>query len=197
MSTVSRLTTSTSGSGNGDSGSNTQATPTNNGGSQNEESSSQRARRQNIIQLSNPKTYQGAISDIGAVLALRHEKLDQKKQFQVFMEKVGTYVLSNLEDGGDVMPLFRRLEDPTISFDKKRKPKSLTDEQKQDPVNVDIYKEQIKIYVSRQCSLRRNTESGMVSYGVSAALASTQESRNTSTTKTSPLILTWSGWSKN
>ena len=158
MSTISRLTTSTPGSGNGDSGSNTQATPTNNGGSQNEESNYQRGRRQNSIQLTNLKSYQGAISDIGAILALRHEKLDHKKQFQVFMEKVGTYVLSNLKDGGDVMPLFRRLENPTTSFDKKRKPKSLTDEQKQDPVNVDIYKEQIKIYVSRQCSLTRNTE---------------------------------------
>ena len=100
MSTISRLTTSTSGSGNGDSGSNTQATPTNNVGSQNEDSNYQRGRRQNAIQLTNLKSYKGSISDIGAVLALRHEKLDHKKQFQVFMEKVGTYVLSNLEDGG-------------------------------------------------------------------------------------------------
>ena len=74
------------------------------------------------------------------------------------MEKVGTYFLSNLKDGGDVMPLFRRLENPTTSFESKRKPKSLTDDQKMDPVNVDIYKEQIKVYVSRQCSLTRNTE---------------------------------------
>ena len=57
------------------------------------------------------------------------------------MEKTGTYVLSNLKDGGDIMPLFRNLEDPTTSFEKKRKPKALTEEQKKDPVNADIYKE--------------------------------------------------------
>ena len=116
---------STSGSGNGGgvsnttaSGSNTLATPTNDGAGQNEDQSGTQRRRtrnnnnnnsntsnnsnRNTIQLTNPKSFQGAISDIGSILALRHEKLDHKKQFQVFMEKVGTYVLSNLKDGGDV-----------------------------------------------------------------------------------------------
>ena len=56
------------------------------------------------------------------------------------MEKIGAYVLSNLKDGGDIMPLFRNLEDLTTSFETKRKPKALTEEQKKDPVNADIYK---------------------------------------------------------
>ena len=78
------------------------------------------------------------------------------------MEKTGTYVLSNLKDGGDIMPLFRNLEDPTTSFEKKRKPNALTEEQKKDRVNSDIYKEKIKAYVLRECELTRNMEKVLV-----------------------------------
>ena len=40
------------------------------------------------IQLSNPKNYEGSITEIGAILALKFEKLDKKAQFQVFVDKI-------------------------------------------------------------------------------------------------------------
>ena len=117
-----------------------------------------RRQDRNQVQLSNPKNYEGNIPEIGAILALKYEKLDKKAQFQTFIEKALNYAISNYKDGGDIAPLLQDLVDPLPEFERKRKPKSLTDEQKKDTVNLDIYKERVKIYVSREMNLTRNIE---------------------------------------
>lgn len=43
----------------------------------------------NQVQLSNPKSYEGAISEINSILGLKHKKLDKKIQYQTFMDKAG------------------------------------------------------------------------------------------------------------
>ena len=117
-----------------------------------------RRQDQNQVQLSNKKNYEGNIPEVGSILAFKYEKLDKKAQFQIFIEKVLNYAISNFKDGGDIAPLLQDLIDPLPEFERKRKPKSLSDEQKKDTVNVDINKERVKIYVSREMNLTRNVE---------------------------------------
>ena len=66
---------------------------------------SSRRQPQNTIQLTNPKNYEGSIAEIGAILAIKHEKLDKKAQYQVFVEKNSNCVYSNFKNGGDLIPL--------------------------------------------------------------------------------------------
>jgi len=108
--------------------------------------------------IGNQNTLEGAQPDIGAVLGLRHEKLKHKKasSYENFLEKLGTFILSNFKDGGDLKPLFRRMEDPTTSFRSKRTPIPPIDTA--EVVYKDIYKEEIKMSVSRESNLRRNME---------------------------------------
>ena len=50
----------------------------------------------------NNQSYTGECEDLEYILALHSEKFDKKVPFQVFMEKLATYVISHLKDGGDV-----------------------------------------------------------------------------------------------
>ena len=79
-------------------------------------------RRNNHIITTNSQSYQGECEDIRYILALRSEKFDKKVQFQVFLEKLGTYIVSNLKDGGDIQPLYANLADPNDNFVAKYKP---------------------------------------------------------------------------
>ena len=103
------------------------------------------ARSSTTIQLSNPKNYEGSIAEIGAILALKFEKLDKKAQFQVFVDKVSNYVYSNVKNGGDLIPLFKDMVDPEGNFKLKRKPIKLAEDQKYDELEKDIYKEHVKV----------------------------------------------------
>ena len=112
----------------------------------------------NQVQLTNPKSYEGCIPEVGAILALKHEKLDKKCQFQVFMDKIGNYVLSNLKDGGDIMVLFRKMENPVKNFETKYLPAELSEDAQKSQVKQDIYRERIKAYVTREVNMTRNIE---------------------------------------
>ena len=107
----------------------------------------------NIVQLTNPKTYEGAIKEIGAIMGLKHEKLDKKVHFQIFTDKVSNYIYSSVTNGGDLIPLFSDLEDPIDQFNAKRKPSPMTDAQNADPTEVEIRKEEIKLFVARRNKL--------------------------------------------
>ena len=78
-----------------------------------------RKRKDNSYYLINSKNYEGCISEIGAILALKFEKLDKEAQFQVFIKKVSNYTYSNIKNGGDMIPLFKQMKDPLDSFKKK------------------------------------------------------------------------------
>ena len=119
---------------------------------------SSRRQPQNTIQLTNPKNYEGSIAEVGAILALKHEKLDKKAQYQVFVEKIANYVYSNIKNGGYLIPLFSNLEDLMKKFNMKRKPTKLTEKQLSDTLEVDIYKGCIKVYVSGRTTLTHNME---------------------------------------
>ena len=86
----------------------------------------------NTVQLSNPRNYEGSIPEIGAILALKFEKFGKKVPFQIFIEKVSTYTYANLKNGGDMLPLFKHLKDPLVSYESKRKPAALPSDKKDD-----------------------------------------------------------------
>ena len=74
-----------------------------------------------------------------------------------FLEKVDTYALSNIKDGGDLKPLFIKMEDPAIKLARKGKPvkPTPTTDDKGNTVEVDAvdlhtYKEEVKMFVSRK-----------------------------------------------
>ena len=56
----------------------------------------------NAIQLTNQKNFEGSIPEIGCILALKFENLDNKAQFQVFMDKISNYTYSNIKNRGDL-----------------------------------------------------------------------------------------------
>ena len=87
----------------------------------------------NIVQLTNPKTYEGAIKEIGDIMSLKHEKLDKKVHFQIFTDIVSNNIYSNVTKGGDLLPLFSGLEDPIDPLNARRKPSPMTDAQNADP----------------------------------------------------------------
>jgi len=93
-----------------------QATPTNRGRNQNP-----RRRQQRAI-TTNSTSYQGQCEDIGCIIALGSERYDKKVQYQVFIEKMNNYVISNLKDGGDMQCVYTNLRDPTDEFQQLHKP---------------------------------------------------------------------------
>ena len=117
-------------------------------------------RRQNRIITTNFQTYQGECEDIGYILGLQSEKFNKKVQFQVFLEKLGTYIVSNLKDGGDIQPLYTTLSDPNENFASKHKPiKPESNETGElDEVDPEIYRKEVKQFVQRKINMRRNLE---------------------------------------
>lgn len=74
------------------------------------------------------------------------------------MDKVRNYALTNFKNGKDIMPLFTDMKDPMPSFKNKHKTKTISEEDKKDSVEVDIYQEKIKMYVSREHTVSKNVE---------------------------------------
>ena len=118
------------------------------------------SRRQARTISSNSQSYVGECEDIGHILALRSEKFDKKIPFQVFLEKISTYTISNLKDSGDIQPLFTSLSDPNENFASKFKPTKPEpgEDGEVDEVDHEIYCEEVKQFVQRKINMRRNIE---------------------------------------
>ena len=119
----------------------------------------------------NTSSYQGQREDIGFILALKSENFDRRIWFQIFLDKVSSYIVSKLEagswkldNGGDGQPLYTDLEDPTQSFQLNNMPIKL--DASNDDVNeidMEIYHEEVNQFVRRKATLQRNLEK---SYGL-------------------------------
>ena len=96
-----------------------------NGGNRRSRNNNRNRSNNNIdqVQLSNPVTYESDISEVGCVLGLKYEKFNNKSSsYEIFLEKVANYVVSNLKNCGNVRPLFTKMIDPTDIFNNKRIP---------------------------------------------------------------------------
>ena len=144
-----------------------------NGNSNNNNNNSRTRRNQSNTQPTDSNSFEGNVPEIGAVLGLKYEKFKKKSaSFEIFLEKVSVYVISNLNDGGDCKLIFRKMQNPTKTFRAKYKPSAPTESS--DTVDKDIYKEEVKLFVSREINLRRNIEKifGLVWGQCSSALQS-------------------------
>lgn len=89
-----------------------------------------RGRSNNVITTAHPRDYTGEESDFGHILALKGEKLDKKVNFEIFREKLCTYIMKNLDDATDVIAIVKDLKDPRNDFEVNNLPKDLKDDEK-------------------------------------------------------------------
>ena len=78
---------------------------------------------------SNGKDFEGAQASIGGILGLKMERLQHKVTFEIFTEKLKTFVLSDFKNPKDVLPILR-LVDPLIGFKARNVPAALSDKEK-------------------------------------------------------------------
>ena len=115
--------------------------------------------RNNQVTTSNPVSYEGDTPGVGAVLALRLEKLDKKLPYEQFVEKVYLYAVTNYKDGGDLQVLFLESKDPLKYLEENEKPRRPTNDKDEDYAeDMDIYKAEITIFTQRKLNLRRSRE---------------------------------------
>ena len=69
--------------------------------------------------------YKGDNPEVGGILALRTENLTKKITFDMFWEKVATYINKELKHATDVVCVVKHTKDPKINFYNKNKPKDL------------------------------------------------------------------------
>jgi hypothetical protein len=129
---------------------------------------------------SDDKDWEGAKPEVGAVLGLKTEKITKKVTFEVFREKLATYVLSEFNNPKDVLPAVKRMTDPMVDFKAKQAPKDLTDDEKKSDVEVQMQQQRIKLYISRETMVRTNMDKlyGIITGQCSQASIAIMENRN-------------------
>ena len=73
---------------------------------------------------------------------MKVEKFHLKVPFETFKDKVMNYVMSNYKNGGDMKPIFKKLQHPIKAMENKHRPKLLEDAA--DQIEKDIQRERIK-----------------------------------------------------
>ena len=73
----------------------------------------------NIVQNTDGNNFEGACTDINAVVALRTERMNKKVPYIIFTERVADYVLLEITFGSDLESCIRFLDNPKDGFDKK------------------------------------------------------------------------------
>ena len=76
---------------------------------------------------STSRYYKRGIETFGAVLALKYDKLELKKYFDVFRVNLINYIKKGLTISKDILVLVQAMEDPKASFDTKNEPKDLNE----------------------------------------------------------------------
>ena len=142
----------TSGSGNGNNNGSTGSSGNNN--HRNNGNNRNNSTRRSIFSA-NERSWSGDKPEIGAVLGLRMETLDNKQSFRTFMEKMVEYVLREISNPNDVLELLTDQKDPRPAL-KANVPTGLSTEEKKNDVLVAIQTQRIKLYVSREMDLETN-----------------------------------------
>ena len=101
----------------------------------------------------------GETKDVEAVLTLVTKKVEKGVTLERFQETLKNYVLKNLENGEDIVPLVTKLEDPTTTFEANHALIDLTEEQLMSTVKVKMWELRIKQYLSREWKLRGKSTS--------------------------------------
>ena len=124
--------------------------------------------------------YAGEKGEIGVILTLKSEKLANKVAFTTFIDKMKNYVLTEFEDGKDMMPILEHLTDPKDRV-LKEEPTELTPEEAKSEVKRWIKQEKVKQYIKRLNSLDSNKKKlyaliwGQITTGLQEALKGEDE----------------------
>ena len=119
--------------------------------------------------------YKGEIESIGVILALRTERFNNKVVFSTFAEKIRNYVLSNLYDARDIIPIIEELRDTTQDV-VDDEPANLAPKDENDKVKAWLKMEQVKLHAKRLLTLKTNKQKlygivwGQMSSGLQAAI---------------------------
>jgi hypothetical protein len=107
---------------------------------------------------SNDRNWQGAKKDIGVVLGLRTERLTYKQTFEVFKDKLATYVLSDFSNPKDILPVIKKMTDPMNAFKTNHAPSELSEEDSKKSIEQAMQSHRIKLYIAREMSLKDNMD---------------------------------------
>ena len=109
-------------------------------------------------------SFEGMTPSIKIVLSLTGEKVASAKPIDVFRKDFSTYIAANMENGADIVPLFRDGEDLIVILEKKRLPilkildpikSSATIKEKalhaaKNKIYENIYDREINLFTTRQ-----------------------------------------------
>jgi hypothetical protein len=126
---------------------------------------------------SNDRHWQGSKPDIGVVLGLKTEQLTHKKTFEVFRDKLSTYILSEFDNAKDILPVLKKMVDPMDILKQNNTPKGLSEEDEKSSVQQAMQSHRIKLYIAREMQLSDNMDKlyGVVTGQCSHALISILE----------------------
>ena len=79
----------------------------------------------NNVQLTNHITWEGDNSEVNGVVGMKIETFHLKVPFETFKHKVMNYAISNYKNGGDMKPIFKKLEDPIKAMERSISLKNL------------------------------------------------------------------------
>ena len=100
--------------------------------------------------------FEGAKAEIGAVLGLKHEKMKLKAMFDDFIEKLTTYLTSNMTGARDVVKTIIDRDDVMARIDLDEAV-DLTEEEEKSTVKVLLKTEEVKKFGARKQQARDNT----------------------------------------
>ena len=107
--------------------------------------------------MSTSKDFDGATPKIGGVLALRSENVTKKLNYDMFCEKLGTYIMNEFKNGDAVVEVTKDHDFDAIGgFETDNKPVELSADEKKSTVDVEIHKEEIKEYVKDLKTIKSN-----------------------------------------
>ena len=124
--------------------------------------------------------YKGQNEKIGVILALRSERFNNKVIFSTFTDQLKNYVLSNLVDAQDIVPIVENLIDTTADV-LSEEPVDPKDKAKTNMIKQWLKQEEVKAFVNCLKTLRDNKQTlfgliwGQLSSGLQEALKGEDE----------------------
>jgi len=102
------------------------------------------------------KHFKGDNANIGAVIGLKHEIIDAKKDFEKFTQKIASHVATNVTMGTYLAPMITNDAEPETSYDKEMEPQDLDTADLNDQTKVLKWREEMKLYLKDRQILIRN-----------------------------------------
>jgi len=102
------------------------------------------------------KDVKGDNANVGAVIGLKYEIIDAKKDFEKFTQKIASHVATNVTMGTYLAPMITNEVEPETSYDKEMEPKALDTADLNDQTKVWKWRDRTKLYLKDRQILKRN-----------------------------------------